>query len=163
MQLFYKSGITLICLPLEAGVALVSNLARSSLSSLLDIPRNASSHEPMPLPYGRKPLDPGLAIRANLATWLGSKPRLAFNARTVRAARSWQRRARAKFLECLGPPPPRVTPRRHVLERRRMDGYHRTTFTLTTAPRLKAICWLCIPDVVKKSDPKPAMIAMCWP
>ena len=109
--------------------------------------------------YGTRPLDPGLEIRSNLTKWFDGKPRLTFKASSVRSAKAWQRRARAKFMECLGPPPKRVPLRRHVLERQQMDGYHRTTFTLTTAPHLKALCWLCIPDSVTAHTPRPAMIA----
>ena len=83
--------------------------------------------------YGTRPLDPGLEIRSNLTKWFDGKPRLTFKASSVRSAKAWQRRARAKFMECLGPPPKRVPLRRHVLARQQMDGYHRTTFTLTTA------------------------------
>jgi hypothetical protein len=40
-----------------------------------------------------------------------------------------------------------------------MDGYTRTMFTLTTAPKLKALCWLCLPDGVHRNDPQPALVA----
>ncbi len=106
-----------------------------------------------------EPLDPGLAIRESLDAWTRRRPRLAFESQTLRAARAWQRKARARFLEILGPPPPRVALRRQVLESRRMDGYTRTRFTLTTAPKLKALCWLCLPDGVHRNDPQPALVA----
>src|SRR5262249_41166132 len=46
-----------------------------------------------------------------------------------------------------------------VLEVKRLDGYTRTMLTLDTAPDVKALCWLCVPDGVTRRSRVPAMIA----
>tara|TARA_Y100000588_G_scaffold388061_1_gene487380 strand:+ start:9526 stop:10566 length:1041 start_codon:yes stop_codon:yes gene_type:complete len=106
-----------------------------------------------------KPLSPGLTIRNNLKAWAATRPRLAFKASSLQSARNWQCKARRRFLEILGSPPPPIPLRRHILEKKQMGGYTRTMFTLTTARSLKALCWLCMPDDVSRRDPQPAMIA----
>lgn len=107
--------------------------------------------------YGKTPVDPGLALRPNLLKWLDT-PRLQFKATNQRAAAAWQRRARKAFADCLGNPPRRVPLRANILEEKKLDGYTRTTFTLDTAPSLRAICWYCVPHDLRET-PGPAMIA----
>jgi dienelactone hydrolase len=109
---------------------------------------------------GTRPLHPGLAIRPNLLQWL-DKPRAGFVATDARAAKAWQPKARRVFLDCLGPAPQPVPPRPRVFERKQLDGYSRVMFTIDTAPRLKALCWLCLPDGFSNSRGRksPAMIA----
>ena len=110
--------------------------------------------------YGNEPIDASLAIRENLLKWRPRVPALAFTAKTAASAKRWQQRARARFLECLGDMPERTALRPKVLERERMDGYERTTLLLRTAPHIKALCWLCVPDELSAGRSSPAMIAV---
>lgn len=100
--------------------------------------------------FGNHPVDPGLGIRPNLMRWL-EKPAMSFNAANLRAARAWQVQARKVFLRCLGDAPTLTPLRPKVLERRQMEGYSRTLLTIDTAPHLKALGWLCIPDGLSAS------------
>lgn len=119
--------------------------------------------------YGKQPLEPALGIRPQLLQWLPASPALAWeqtNPRDARGAKAWQSKARRAFDRALLNPPPKTPLKAKVLEKIHVPGTHgkpgytRTTLTLTTAPNLKAICWLVIPDDMGvRGKPSPAMIA----
>lgn len=104
---------------------------------------------------------PELGIRSSLLNWLDDRPpRLAFDAVDRRSALAWQKQARSAFQHCLGDAPKRVPLNPRILEEKQLDGYRRTMLTLDTAPHIKALCWLCIPDRLHNAHGKsPAMIA----
>lgn len=109
--------------------------------------------------YGNTPLHRELGIRQNLLNWLPQTPDTTFAAKDAKAAKAWQVRARKVFQKCLGDQPPRVPLNPKVLETKKMDGYVRTTLTLDTAPGIKALCWLCMPNDADAARPRPAMVA----
>ena len=111
--------------------------------------------------YSQQLQDASLAIRPNLLKWLPAKPAFGYDPSISKLAelRSWQKRGRKQFDACLGDPIPSVTPRPKVLEKEQLEGYKRITFTMATAPSLRALCWLLLPDGASSSSPLPAMIA----
>jgi len=109
--------------------------------------------------YGNTPQHAHLGIRPNLLKWLPRTPDTTFIARDLKDAKAWQPKARRVFLKCMGDAPPRVPLKAAVLETKQCDGYKRTTLLLDTAPHVKALCWLCMPDDADPKRPRPAMIA----
>src|SRR5690606_22907343 len=68
-------------------------------------------------------------------------------------------KARHRFDELLGDPIPSVDPRPRVLADEQLDGYRRITFTQATAPSIRSLNWLLLPDGASDASPLPAMIA----
>lgn len=114
------------------------------------------------LNYGKLPLASELGLRPMLLKWLPGEPAHAYRNPTgdLAGLRAWQRKARQAFEQCLGQPIPKVDDARpRTLERRQMEGYTRTTFTLATGPGMRALAWLLLPDGASSASPLPAMIA----
>ncbi len=121
---------------------------------------NGHEYKPV-MKYSNVPIDPALGIRPNLLQWLPARPAMSFRVRSVEQARTWQVKARRQLNKCLGPPIKRTALRPQVLEHKQLDGYTRTTLLLNTAPQLKSLCWLCIPDGAspRGRGRSPAMVA----
>lgn len=111
--------------------------------------------------YGQSLIDPAFAIRPNLLKWLETPPRFAYDPAITAQAElvAWQKKARKQFEIALGQKlePVHLLPK--VLATEQMDGYRRMTLSLATAPNLRALCWLLLPDGVSQQSPRPAMIA----
>lgn len=111
--------------------------------------------------YSQQLQDPTLAIRPNLLKWMPAKPAFAYepSIQSMAKLRAWQKKGRRQMDLCLGDPIPSVAPSIKVLAKEQLEGYKRTTFTIATAPSIRALCWLLMPDGASPSSPLPAMIA----
>jgi len=111
--------------------------------------------------YGQLPILPELGLRPNMLKWVPARPALAYDNPTgdIQIFKAWRTKARRQMNLCLGDEIPQVDPRPKVLERVQLDGYSRTTFTLATAPGMRALCWLLLPDGAGVGAKLPAMIA----
>ncbi len=103
----------------------------------------------------------GLTIRPALMPWMPKTPTLSFNAKDVKAAKAWQKKAVKAFEESLGPAVPSVPFKVKVLEKVQLDGYTRQKLLINTGPGIQALAWFCVPDGVSASRGKklPAVIA----
>jgi dienelactone hydrolase len=119
---------------------------------------------PGPMPRGRptttNPLyDPIQQLDAVAAM---SPRRFAFDAKTVAAARSWQRRARAALGECLGfldTPKGELKPRAIAAPVDR-GAYVRHKILLRTSKHSELPLYLLVPNAADRRSPRPAVLAL---
>jgi len=88
-----------------------------------------------------------------------NQPQMAFAARSLGAARAWQRRLRRKLVQLLGGFPQPVPLRPRVVERKRFEGYTRETVLFQSRENLTAFAYFLLPDGFQA--PGPAVV--CFP
>jgi cephalosporin-C deacetylase-like acetyl esterase len=93
--------------------------------------------------------------------WAPKTPSLSFDAKDLRGAKAWQKKARKAFEASLGPEVPSVPFKVKALEKVQCEGYTRQKLLINTGPGLQAVAWFCVPDGLSASRAgrRPAVVA----